>query len=265
MLFSVGNEMRKRGILSVDVLNSVFPALAGRPALQLEAVDYAEKRGLDWKAGHLIANLRENYGIESVEYVVKLEGYRYAAQKSGRFLGMDSPEYGESKTFSFGDGSATVDIVAPEWISVTIQFLGANNRVSSYTAREYFIENVVLDEFGAPSAFYRKRPTGQLRVRAESQALRGAFWECGSHTEDEADLAAEMDRLLDAQPRHGVMNDNASKFVGMYESAKTAEEFTSATLEWQRHVNNQAASVSSDVFGQVLAASQSAHDRLTNM
>lgn len=262
-MFDINRELHSRGILNIDQLNSVFPELAGRPALQLAAVDYALDRGLDWRAGHVVPRLSEVNGIVTVEHIVTLEGYRMIAHNSGNYLGTDEPIFGPVKTFSGLPGTSSIE--APEFCTVTVHFLAANGSERRYTATEYFSENYSTDSMGLITTFYRKRPHGQLRVRAEAQALRGAFAQCDSHTVEELPLMEEIDRLAGRDNKNTLKADSiVDDFVQRYQTAQTADEYALVSNQWDVAVRKPGAQVTSEEFGRVQAAAAEARAQFSN-
>jgi hypothetical protein len=113
--------------------------------------------------------------------------YRTQAARSGSFVGMSEPEFGQDHTDKIGDATITY----PEWCRVTVKRL-VGGVVAEFTAREFWLENYATkggkDKSIAPNAMWTKRPRGQIAKCAAAQALRIAFPEIAS-----APTAEEMD------------------------------------------------------------------------
>lgn len=104
--------------------------------------------------------------------------YRTQAARTGQYAGVSEPEYGPTKTLTFGNAS----IDYPEWSRVTVRRTLSDGLLAEFTAKEFWTENYATAgrDTTAPNAMWKKRPFGQIGKCAEAQALRKAFPEIGA-------------------------------------------------------------------------------------
>lgn len=178
-------EIADRGI-STEVWsamkNSLFPGAADSSVLM--AWDYCSARGLDvmLKPVHLVPMWikDKNNGDKGQMRDVVMPGiglYRIQADRAGNYAGMSAPQFGPDVVYRLGGAEVTV----PEWCEITVSKI-VGERVVSFTAREYWIENYATagKDTEKPNQMWTKRPRGQLVKCTEAQALRKGWPELGS-------------------------------------------------------------------------------------
>jgi len=167
--------------------NSIYPGAQDESVAMV--VDYCTARGLDplLKPVHLVPMYIEDKttGHKNNRDVVMpgIGLYRIQADRSGNYAGMDAPRFGPDTEFTLG----TKKVIAPEWCEVTVHKL-IGDRIVSFTAREYWVENYASKKRDdpTPNAMWEKRPRGQIVKCATAQALRAGWPEIGSQpTADE--------------------------------------------------------------------------------
>ncbi len=165
------------------LMTSVFPGANYDSVLM--ACDYCRARELDvlQKPVHIvpmyIKEAGSNQGGMRDVIMPGIGLYRIQAARSGDMAGTDAPVFGPMITDTL-DG---VQVTYPEWCEITVHKLIAD-RVVSFTAREYWIENYANKSRNsvAPNAMWQKRSRGQLVKCTEAQALRKAWPEIGQDT-----------------------------------------------------------------------------------
>ncbi len=99
--------------------------------------------------------------------------YRIQAARSGQYVGITAPEFGEEVTSTL-DG---VTVTYPAWCRITVK-RAIGNFIAEFTAVELWRENYATKKDSvAPNTMWKKRPFGQLAKCAEAQALRKGFQE----------------------------------------------------------------------------------------
>jgi phage recombination protein Bet len=200
---------------SIQVWNQANPVLASRgidestwnalcttiypgakPESIIMAIDYCRSRDLDvmLKPVHLVPMNVKNAQTGNYEWRdVPMPGigmYRIQSARSGNVAGIDEPIFGEMITKVFKDKNGhDVSVTFPEWCSITVHKL-MGDRIVSYVAKEYWIENYASEgkNSEAPNTMWRKRPRGQIAKCAEAQALRRGWPEV-----DQGVTAEEME------------------------------------------------------------------------
>ncbi len=265
VMFDVNAEMKARGIspmqwtLICSKLNKVNANVY--PAFVFQAYDYAKARGLDILSDHIHADIRFTNNVPMLRIMTTIQGYRHIAHSSGEFAGMDAPVYGPTIVIRYGQGQ---ELIAAEWIEVTVYRLLPDGSRAGVTAREFLVENIVYDSNGIPGPMWRKRPNGQLHVRAESQAHRKAFSKCEAYTEDEyefadaMDVAAQTERLAEKQEPAHAKKTVAKIALEMYSMAKTNEDIVKASC----FVDENGSKISGAEYEVLILAFQQASDRV---
>lgn len=107
--------------------------------------------------------------------------YRTQASRTGQYVGMSEPKYGEVIEREFQDKNGKVHVRFPEWCEITVYRVVGGIKCA-FPAREYWLENYATSgrDSQAPNSMWRRRPYGQLTKCAEAQALRKAFPEFGA-------------------------------------------------------------------------------------
>jgi len=188
--------------------NSIFPGAADDSVAM--AWDYCSARQLDvmLKPVHLVPmSVKDAKTGESIYRDVVMPGiglYRIQADRAGNYAGMSAPVFGPditqmfSSTFQdkFTKKQVTQEstVTFPEWCELTVNKL-IGERIISFTAREYWIENYATSsgKSEVPNAMWKKRPRGQLAKCTEAQALRKAWPELGSQPTAEEMEGKEID------------------------------------------------------------------------
>jgi phage recombination protein Bet len=161
--------------------NSIYPGAADDSVAM--AWDYCSARGLDplLKPVHLVPMTVEDKTTKQKTWRdVVMPGiglYRIQADRSGNYAGMDAPRFGPDMVEDF-DGTS---VAFPEWCEITVHKL-IGDRLVSFTAREYWIENYATAgrDTRKPNSMWLKRPRGQIVKCATAQALRAGWPEIGS-------------------------------------------------------------------------------------
>jgi phage recombination protein Bet len=161
--------------------NSLFPGASDESVMM--AWDYCAARGLDimLKPVHLVPMyIKDKTSGQGAMRDVVMPGiglYRIQADRAGNYAGMSAPVFGPDVTQRLGDA----DVTYPEWCEISVSKLIAD-RVVSFTAREYWIENYATagKDNPKPNTMWLKRPRGQIVKCAEAQALRKAWPELGA-------------------------------------------------------------------------------------
>ncbi len=164
--------------------SSIYPG--ARPESILLVCQYCKARDLDplKKPVHIVPMKVKDArtGDYSWRDVVMpgIYEYRITAMRTGEYVGMDEPEFGDSIEYR--------GIKAPEWCRITVYRLIDGARCP-FPHQEWFEECVGTKQDGEPNAMWRKRPKGQLLKCCEAGALRKAFPEDlgGTMTADEVD------------------------------------------------------------------------------
>lgn len=258
MLFDINSEMKKRGVTGMDLqlIQSKFPSVSDNKFL-LQLVDYCQSSGLDPMSGHVFAEVwAHEDGSESLRIMTTIHGYRHIAHVTGEFGGIDAPKYGKETTFNLG----VYRINAPEWVEVTVYRINQGIKVG-VTAREYFIENVVVDYEGNPVSFWRTRPVGQLTVRAESQALRKAFSATDSYTPDEYEFADNFKAMLENGKKGKEESEETvlEKALRLYSLSTNNDDINNASS----FVESQASVIASSDYELIIQAFNEASERIT--
>lgn len=108
--------------------------------------------------------------------------YRTLAARTGKYAGIDEPEFGPMAEIS--------GVHYPEWCAISVYKVGEDGRFFKFVAKEFWIENYATQgkSSALPNATWQKRPFGMLAKCAEAQALRKAFPEaCTGVTAEEMD------------------------------------------------------------------------------
>ncbi len=99
--------------------------------------------------------------------------YRIDAARTGQYMGMSEPEFGEDVCENIG----SLKITYPKWCKITVKRLMTNGSVAEFPAKEYWKENYATKskDDASPNSMWAKRTYAQLAKCAEAQALRKAF------------------------------------------------------------------------------------------
>lgn len=194
----IQQQVDERGI-STEVWsalkNSLFPGAADESVLM--AWDYCSARQLDvmLKPVHLVPMFikDKNNGDKGAMRDVVMPGiglYRIQADRAGNYAGMSAPVFGPDLTQTLQG----VEVTYPEWCEITVSKL-MGERLVSFTAREYWIENYATAgrDTKAPNSMWQKRPRGQLVKCTEAQALRKGWPELGAQPTAEEMEGKEID------------------------------------------------------------------------
>ena len=197
--------IQERGILPEvfsALKNSIFPGASDESVVM--AWDYCAARQLDvmLKPVHLVPMYikdKQN-GDKGAMRDVVMPGiglYRIQADRAGNYAGMSAPVFGPDLTQTLQG----VEVTYPEWCEITVSKL-MGDRLVSFTAREYWIENYATAgrESKAPNAMWQKRPRGQLVKCTEAQALRKGWPELGAQPTAEEMEGKEID-ITPKQPQ----------------------------------------------------------------
>jgi phage recombination protein Bet len=160
--------------------------------------------------------------------------YRTAASRTGQFLGMSEPEFGEDVTASLGGSTITY----PRWCKVTIKRELPSGKIAEFTAKELWVENYAVkggkEKSIAPNAMWTKRPYGQLVKCTEAQALRKAFPELGAAPTAEEMEGKDYAEVKQIDPATGEIKQPAKTLPSYSDS-----EFTANTAIWQKAIDRQ--------------------------
>lgn len=226
------------------IKNSIFPGAADESILM--AWDYCAARGLDimLKPVHLVPMYikDKNNGDKGAMRDVVMPGiglYRIQADRAGNYAGMSAPQFGPDVTYTL-DGSP---VTVPEWCEMTVSKL-IGDRVVSFTAREYWIENYATAgrESQKPNAMWMKRPRGQLAKCTEAQVLRKGWPELGAQAtaEEMEGKSIEIDITPADKPREvlqipeypeSMFSENFDKWRDLIASGKKSAEQIIATVQ----------------------------------
>lgn len=175
--------------------NSLFPGASDHSVLM--AWDYCKARGLDvmLKPVHLVPMYikDKNNGDKGEMRDVVMPGiglYRIQADRAGNYAGMSAPLFGSTVDYTLGGEKVSV----PEWCEISVSKI-VGDRVVTFTAREYWIENYATAgrDTQKPNAMWQKRPRGQLVKCTEAQALRKGWPELGAQPTAEEMEGKELD------------------------------------------------------------------------
>jgi phage recombination protein Bet len=190
--------IQERGILPEvfsALKNSIFPGASDESVVM--AWDYCAARQLDvmLKPVHLVPMYikdKQNGDRGAMRDVVMpgIGLYRIQADRAGNYAGMSAPVFGPDLTQNLQG----TEVTFPEWCEITVSKL-MGERLVSFTAREYWIENYATAgrETKAPNAMWQKRPRGQLVKCTEAQALRKGWPELGAQPTAEEMEGKEID------------------------------------------------------------------------
>lgn len=178
---------------------TVYPGAKRESALMVLA--YCKAAGLDplQKPVHIVPMSVKNSQTGNNEWRdVVMPGiglYRIQASRTGAFLGMTEPEFGQTISGKIGG----VEVQYPEWCRVTVRRQMANGQAAEFTAKEFWVENYATAgrDKPEPNAMWKRRPFGQLAKCAEAQALRKAFPEVGQQATAEEMEGKEFDITSD--------------------------------------------------------------------
>ena len=187
----------------IHVLQSSLYPGASVPSIKM-VLGYCKAAGLDpmLKPVHIVPMWDRDSGKMRDVVMPGINLYRTQAARSGQFVGMSEPEFGQDRTDKIGDATITY----PEWCRVTVKRL-VGGVVAEFTAREFWLENYATkggkEKSIAPNAMWTKRPRGQIAKCAAAQALRIAFPEIASApTAEEMDgKALQPDATMPSEPR----------------------------------------------------------------
>ena len=102
--------------------------------------------------------------------------YRTRAMRTGEYMGMNEPEFGEEVTEKLGD----ITITYPKWCKVVVK-RKIGKYICEYVAKEFWKENYATASGKgneAPNQMWKRRTWNQLAKCTKAQALREAFPEC---------------------------------------------------------------------------------------
>lgn len=216
--------------------NSLFPGASDQSVLM--AWDYCAARGLDvmLKPVHLVPMYikDKNNGDKGEMRDVVMPGiglYRIQADRAGNYAGMSAPVFGPNVEFDLSGQK----VAAPEWCEISVSKI-VGDRVVSFTAREYWIENYATAgrDTQKPNSMWQKRPRGQLVKCTEAQALRKGWPELGAQPTAEEMEGKEIDitpsaKRIEARPEielypESDFETNFPKWQAAIESGKRTPE-----------------------------------------
>ena len=205
--------------------NTLYPS--NHPDSIILAWEYCEARGLDimMKPVHLVGMNVKNPRSGKKEWRdVVMPGvglYRIQADRSKTYAGADEPKFGPMINAEFPDAynpDNMVQVSYPEWCKYTVHKL-VGERIVSFSAKEYWIENYATQKLGAtcPNSMWQKRPNGQLAKCAEAQALRKAWPEIGQEPTAEEMMGKDFHNdEKDITPDSAPSGENDKLLTAMY-------------------------------------------------
>jgi phage recombination protein Bet len=230
----------------VEVLSSsLYPGASHNSVVMVLAYCKAAQLDPMLKPVHIVPIWQKGKGADRGSMVdVVMPGiglYRIQAARTGQYAGMTEPEYGPEVSVKLGG----VDVIYPEWCSVTVKRQMASGQIAEFTANERWLENYATasKDSAAPNAMWKRRAFAQLAKCAEAQALRKAFPEVGSMpTSDEMegksfdeaarDVSPAANRAEQKEPE-GLPPFEAEKFaanLGKYQESIDAGKATAAAV-----------------------------------
>ena len=162
--------------------NSIYPGAKDESILMVLAHCRAAKLDPMLKPVHIVPMSVKNPISGQYEWrdtiMPGIGLYRIQADRTGKYAGIDDPEFGPMVTETL-DG---VSITYPDWCKVTVKKILEDGTIGSFSAKEFWIENYAPSkkDTRAPNSMWRRRVRGQIAKCAEAQALRKAFPELGS-------------------------------------------------------------------------------------
>jgi hypothetical protein len=260
-MYEVKGEIRARNIsdLMWRQLQSIFTKIPNdQPHFLLQVWDYAASRHLDIFSGHVYADTRRSYDQDVLRIMTTISGYRSVAHNSREFAGMDEPVFGEMITLDFNGYMLT----GPSWVQVTVYRITNGDRYP-VTAREWLIENIEVNNDGTPGPIWKKRPAGQLTVRAESQAFRKAFSDCESVSHEDTEYgehSQESNHRVDMETGE-VKYSLLEEIISMYDSADSSEQVTRVSAYVEKHNG----AFPQEKFTKIIAAYEMASRRVSEI
>jgi hypothetical protein len=257
-MYEVKGEIRARNIsdLMWKQLQGIFTKIPNdQPHLLLQVWDYAASRHLDIFSGHVYADTRRSYDQDVLRIMTTISGYRSVAHNSREFAGMDEPVFGEMITLDFNGYILT----GPSWVQVTVYRI-TNGERYPVTAREWLIENIEVNNDGTPGPIWKKRPAGQLTVRAESQAFRKAFSDCEPVTHEDGEDSQELNHKIDMETGE-VKYSLLENIISMYDSASSTEQVERASA----YVETHNGAFPQEKFTKIIAAYEMASRRVSEI
>lgn len=248
----------------VNVLaNSLYPG--AKPESCMMVLAYCRAASLDpmLKPVHIM-QVSVKQGDDYIERDVVMPGvglYRTLAARTGEYAGMDEPQFGPTKTFTYkrkvttwatnergkrvgNDSYVDAMIKYPEWCRVTVYRLVGGMRCA-FSAIEFWLENygTASRYTDAPNTMWAKRPSGQLAKCAEAQALRKAFPESvgAEATAEEMegkhfDTAGAPDGAPVVEGKFVTIKDDPEPKREL--PAYSAEWFEKKLPDWRGHIQN---------------------------
>jgi phage recombination protein Bet len=158
--------------------NSIYPGAKDESIGMVLAYCKAKKYDPIAKPVHIVPMSVKNSQTGGYEYrdvlMPGIASYRIDADRTGLYLGISEPEYGQIITEKLGD----IEISYPEWCKITVEkYNPTSGKSSFFSAKEYWKENYATKGKNeiTPNAMWAKRPFGQIAKCAEAQAHRKAF------------------------------------------------------------------------------------------
>ena len=205
--------------------DAIFPS-AKTPEAVCLALDYCKARRLDVfkRPVHIVPMWNSSLRREVETVWPSINELQTTAGRTGKWAGMDSPEWGPLVTHKFEgvvgkrgeERQVKVEVTFPEWCSVTVYRL-VNNQRYAFSEPVFWMEAYSrIGRSDVPNDMWRKRPRGQLHKNAKAAALRAAFPEdVGNDYAAEEMEGKETESggvVIDADPSSfGDVEDNGSQ------------------------------------------------------
>lgn len=261
-MFDINTELKNREISSLQwsLICSKLSAINANeyPHFIFQAIDYAKARNLDIMSDHIYADVRTSGTLSALRIMTTIHGYRHIAHVSGEFAGIDAPAYGKQITIDCGG----VKVNGYEYVEVTVYRKMPDGTKAGVTAREFLLENIVLNRDGKPNPIWGKRPIGQLTVRAEAQALRKAFSGCDAYTVEEYEFADSLEQQTKHTPAakankpiHGGI---VEQIISMYQNAKTPTDINNASAL----ASSEGGNIQAGEYAKIIEAFNNASNRI---
>lgn len=188
-----------------------FPTVDNARSIVL-AVEYCRKRKLDiLKRPINIVPMWNSTLRKEVDTIwPSINETQITAARSHEWAGMDAPKFGDTVETKFigrrkdkngGWSDAAVTLRYPEWCEITVYRI-VKGQKAAFTERVYWVESYGRSGGSdLPNATWVKRPIGMLTKVTKAAALRAAFPEESSLTDDE--MAGQViDEMSAPAPEH---------------------------------------------------------------
>ncbi len=177
--------------------NSLYPG-ASDASIRL-VLSYCRAAHLDplQKPVHIVPMWDKNAGEMRDVIMPGIGLYRTQAARSGEYVGVSEPIFGETVTENIGGRQVTY----PLWCKITVK-RAICGIIAEFTALEFWRESYAVrggkEKSIAPNAMWSRRVFGQLAKCAEAAALRKAFPEVGAQpTAEEMEGKTLNDDLIE--------------------------------------------------------------------